>query len=790
MNFILGEWFGGLFSFHKEQDVSKVQLDVVRDTIFLLKPLPEEGIVLTTTGGHSGETSKKGVLVWDLSELKMDVEYFTERETVLVRTSEHEIVLGHLVRIPVKASEADTLIYATLHCEAAEVLVSQFLRFNISSVGLDMWKKGECRVCKVKSLADMPQDCVFISKEEDVVLEKSSETGMVALTLKRRASWKNTTSSSASSSSLESVASTPQHPWLMRSTSSSSPLVTLPTVAAAAKDDVCTPVVDHHQQRRIDEDENDANQWNFVASKSQKEINKFFSDGPTESLRKRCHDVRQNMTAQTRHPAPTVYVGGAATPTTPVAPHQKSAPSLDEDFCIEQSGAAAAPPPPPPPPPPLPTLGVPLPPPPPPPGGMSMAKTPVGKLKNGKKMRNFHWTTLSSKQGTFWDVEGNTRSPERLKIDESELESLFSITPTSKKNVANKKTAKGASGKGPLGLSLLIGFKRVNNAGIVLSRVARKMTLQDLKKCIIELKDDQLSLDQLRGLMSLFPLSAAETSALKSFSGDPSTLQPPEQFFYCLKDIDRVDARLECAIISRTLPSNLSDLRRNIVLVQEACTELRESQKLAKLMRMVYKLGHLMNRNSYLGRDGGQGFAVSSLLKLNDTKAKDKSTLLQYVVSVCLKQDPDVISFQKDLPSLDYAARISLGSVEDELRTLQQSVTMLKDMLVLACQDLSRPENSAFVERFGDVATRAERAIATERAELNAAQESFTKCVRFFGENPTDLSSDAFFTIIKSFQTLLSEARKQVQSSKSIVAKNDSRNNNINTENIENSIHQ
>jgi hypothetical protein len=84
-----------------------------------------------------------------------------------------------------------------------------------------------------------------------------------------------------------------------------------------------------------------------------------------------------------------------------------------------------------PPPPPPPMAGAP--PPPPPPPGARLAGTPPG---NKKKLRALHWSAISKdkiNEKSFWyglqNKSSPQNSPNRLQINENELESIFSISP-------------------------------------------------------------------------------------------------------------------------------------------------------------------------------------------------------------------------------------------------------------------------------------------------------------------------------------------------------------------------
>lgn len=167
--------------------------------------------------------------------------------------------------------------------------------------------------------------------------------------------------------------------------------------------------------------------------------------------------------------------------------------------------------------------------------------------------------------------------------------------------------------------------------GFLVTNSCRSMTLPQLRDAI-QAVDSSLSLEQLRGLATLFPLTSNERAALERVT-DPAALHGPERFYYETLSVPAIDGRLNGAILQRTLPLELKDIRRNVAILSAACTfcisrsseltlwagaELRTSVRFAKLLKRIYKLGLTLNRNSYLARDS-VGFSLTSLPKLSET---------------------------------------------------------------------------------------------------------------------------------------------------------------------------
>ena len=69
---------------------------------------------------------------------------------------------------------------------------------------------------------------------------------------------------------------------------------------------------------------------------------------------------------------------------------------------------------------------------------------------------------------------------------------------------------------------------RSNNVGIMLVRL--RMSAKRIKRAVLEVGDDTLSVDDLEALSRLLP-SPDEAERLKAFEGDETKLAKPDQYF-------------------------------------------------------------------------------------------------------------------------------------------------------------------------------------------------------------------------------------------------------------------
>lgn len=674
----------------------------------------------------------KGLVVWDLQELELHSEYWTERDSRLVRSSEATVLIGKKITIPVSPSEADCILHAVeLHPETAKVCVELHLQRKIGSGALFFEaNRGISRT--IFSIDELLEDTLLVSPSEELLIEKS-QAGGVTVTLNQRGPA--------------------QHHFLLAHSSPGN-------CATESAEEYLTPVHAYKKSVAIGKG---------GQAKSGQELATANTTTSNASLRFKVAAMRSRMekkeSAKVVANLPSI---SSPTPTTPVNTHvashlekvEPAAPCpgfIKMDEAAPITGIAEEPllsqghslsiAPPPPPPPPLPQFsdGIPLPPPPPPPAGHAMLGTNTCLASKGAKLRKLHWKPVN----VGW-ANTSADSPVKLQIDREEFNDLFEVSPIKTKATKTKSA-------GTAGASMLISFKRVNMAGIVLSRILRDgVDVMALKESVIKLDHDALTMDQLRSLRSLFPLSDTERRQLlrHAASAGIAGLTVPEQFYYVFEaQIGRVTERLDSWIIYRSLHSSCNDIRRSLAIILEGSDELYRCHKLRKLMKIVLKIGKMLNGENFMG------FSLSNLLQLNGTKAKGKQgSLLHYVIRQCQKHDASVLNFVDQLPSLDFVCRLSVSGIEQELNSLKSGVATLVNEIETARKEPQLALNAALIDRF--CTTNFSDMMRDEQENFDLVKTEYEKVVRFFGEDPSEMSCDAFFKLVKEFQRLIQDGIK------------------------------
>lgn len=285
----------------------------------------------------------------------------------------------------------------------------------------------------------------------------------------------------------------------------------------------------------------------------------------------------------------------------------------------------------------------------------------------------------------------------KLHLDQEEFNRLFTerVEPAVKSSnnrfsaratVAHINMSGGPSGTGaaaaapvkkPKGVHL-IDLKRAQNAAIALSRI--KIPYEELRTKIMRFDDDQLSVDQLLSINEFMP-TEKESQLIRQYSGDVSSLGHAEQYMRAMLDFPSASQRIGCMIYKQLFQSRQHDIREKLTAIEGACEDVKQSIRLKRVLRIILKVINHINSGSISGSSSSNssnssnveaGITVDALLRLKETKAFDrKTTILQYVVMLIQRNDPEALLFPADLKHLTEASRLILEAIDADRRALQ-----------------------------------------------------------------------------------------------------------------------
>ncbi|RLM60524.1 formin-like protein 6 isoform X1 [Panicum miliaceum] len=367
----------------------------------------------------------------------------------------------------------------------------------------------------------------------------------------------------------------------------------------------------------------------------------------------------------------------------------------------------------------------------PPSGPMSKCFHSGQAMSRRSNLKPLHWVKVTrAMQGSLWAE--SQKPDETLKapvFDMSELENLFSaILPNSDSRRSDKS---GNRASGPKSEKIhLIDLRRANNCGIMLTKV--KMPLPDLMSAILALDDTVLDADQVDNLIKFTP-TKDEIELLKGYKGDKQVLGECEQFFMELMKLPRVESKLRVFSFKIQFRSQVSDLKRNLNIVNCSAEEIRGSVKLKRIMQTILSLGNALNQGT--ARGSAVGFRLDSLLKLSDTRARNnKMTLMHYLSKVLSEKLPELLDFPKDLASLELAAKIQLKSLAEEMQAVNKGLEKVEQELTTSEND--GPVSEIFRKTLKDFLIGAEAEVRSLTSLYSNVGRNADALALYFGEDP------------------------------------------------------
>ena len=417
--------------------------------------------------------------------------------------------------------------------------------------------------------------------------------------------------------------------------------------------------------------------------------------------------------------------------------------------------AVVAPPPPPPPPPIIPGI---VPPPPPPPGvgvpdkhAMTIRKIVQPKFR----LPVLNWTPLRPQQvkGTiFADLDDEKLSSV---INFNEFEEIFRLGGGPGR--VDDGTPKMQKKSRKIEQISLLEANRLRNCAITKRKI--ELSNEEVTKAINYIDLTTLSLDMVEILLTILP-NDAEVKAFKMYEKDRKPLDmltDEDRFLFQLCKIERLSPKLHIMSFIGNFCDTIHNLQPQVNAIIAASMSIRSSQKVKKILEIVLAFGNYMNSAK---RGTVYGFKLQSLDMLTDTKSKDKNvSLMHYLVKTVEETFPELLNFETELRFIEKAAIVSMENIVVDMNELDKGMEMTKKEY----EARKNSRDSPVILK--DFLNNSEDKLKKLQSDLKTAKDSYKRVVEYYGENPTTVPPNTFFSqfvrFVNSFKGALVELDKR-----------------------------
>jgi hypothetical protein len=127
-------------------------------------------------------------------------------------------------------------------------------------------------------------------------------------------------------------------------------------------------------------------------------------------------------------------------------------------------------------------------------------------------------------------------------------------------------------------------------------------------------------------------------------------------------------------------------------VIDQACDELRKSNRLRTLLGIVLEFGNRLNTAGQGTQGKAEAFTLDSLLKLKQTKAFDKkTTFLHYIALIVQRNDETLLNFADDIQTVIKAERVHWNQC---LSALDNMETQLENVRRMALHEAHKKKHA------------------------------------------------------------------------------------------------
>lgn len=383
------------------------------------------------------------------------------------------------------------------------------------------------------------------------------------------------------------------------------------------------------------------------------------------------------------------------------------------------------------------------------------------------KLKQMHWDKIENINETFWtDIEHSSMSD---KLNEKGI-----LTEVEKVFVAKTSTIKLKKDIETTGEKVAPKLKKISFIprdlaqlfGINLHMFGN-LSIGELVLKVLHCDNEILKNTSVLEFFANDSLTEVSDSILRDFT--PYALNfayPNKKPTKDARELDRADriylelcfnlrhywkSRSRALLLIETYNKDYLDLLKKLLLIDEACKNVRKSESLRNVLGVIRSVGNFMNDTS----KQALGFKLDTLQRLKFMKDDTNSmTFLHYIEKIIRSTFPEFGSFVDELGSLNFIQNISIEQLDSDCKEYQKVIKNVSSSMStgnLSDPSLLHPKDKIISHVSGPLEN-AKIKNSLLQSHLTRTLSEFNGLMEYFGEDADDLTSrNNFFNKFASF---------------------------------------
>jgi hypothetical protein len=276
------------------------------------------------------------------------------------------------------------------------------------------------------------------------------------------------------------------------------------------------------------------------------------------------------------------------------------------------------------------------------------------------------------------------------------------------------------------------------NLAIAISRLW-KGDWDDFAELVQALDTKKITPEGVETLAKVLP-TAGEMKTQLNDKGDRSNMNKADTFVLAMAKVNedkRLRQRVDAMLFQIQFDEILKPLDQSITRIQQACTQVQESDSFPQLLGIILVVGNKLNQNQK--NQESSAIRLKDLSKLAQTKSNKGETVLEYIVKNILKKKPHLLKVSSELSAVTKAGKVNIDIARSDKKKLVDGLKNLE-------RQFEKDEDAGddyFEASLGPFKDKATIYIDSLENKFDATMESFADVGTFLLEpqlNPEDVS--------------------------------------------------